>query len=128
MVGLVIVSHSRALAEALVELIRQVASPEIPLAIAAGAGPHRGDFGTDAMEIAAAVQSIYSPDGVVILMDLGSAVLSAELALEFLPPEMCRQVVCCSGPLVEGGIAAGVQAGLGGDLQAVLQEARQGLG
>lgn len=122
-----LVSHSQSLAEALVELIRQVASPQVPLAIAAGAGPDRLDFGTDAAEIASAIQSVYSAEGVVVLMDLGSAVLSAEMALEFLPEEMQERVVCCPGPLVEGAIAAGVQAGLGGDLQAVCQEAWRAL-
>ncbi len=127
MVGIVLVAHSRALAEALVDLVRQVASPEVPLAIAAGAGPDRNDFGTDATEIAAAIQSVYSAEGVVVLMDLGSAVLSAEMALEFLPQEIQGRIVLCPGPLVEGAIAAGVQAGLGSDLQAVCQEASRAL-
>ncbi len=83
MVGLVIVAHSRALAEALVGLVRQVASVEVPIAIAAGAGDGHLDFGTDAAEIAQAIQEVYSPAGVVILVDMGSAILSAEMALEF---------------------------------------------
>src|SRR3989337_940548 len=85
MVGLVLVSHSRALAEALVNLVKQMASPELRVAIAAGTGPDRQELGTDASEIAAAIQSVYSPDGVLVLMDLGSAVLSAEMAVELLP-------------------------------------------
>jgi phosphocarrier protein FPr len=97
------------------------------LAVAGGTGPDRQDFGTDATEIAAAIQSIYTADGVVVLMDLGSAVLSAELALEFLPQAMREQVVLCPGALVEGGLTAGVQAGLGSDLQVVCQEARRAL-
>jgi phosphoenolpyruvate-protein phosphotransferase/dihydroxyacetone kinase phosphotransfer subunit len=127
MVGIVLVAHSRALAEALVALVRQVASPQVPLAIAAGAGPDREEFGTDAVEIAAAIRSVYSAEGVVVLMDLGSAVLSAEMALEFLPQEILGRIVLCPGPLVEGAIAAGVQAGLGSDLQAVCQEASRAL-
>jgi phosphocarrier protein FPr len=77
MVGLVIVAHSRALANALVDLVRQVTNTEIPLALAAGVGPERDEFGTDAVEIMDAIQSVYSDEGVLVLMDLGSAILSA---------------------------------------------------
>jgi len=127
MVGLVIVAHSRALAEALVGLVRQVASVEVPIAIAAGAGDGHLDFGTDAAEILQAIQEVDSPAGVVVLVDIGSAILSAEMALDFLPAEMRLRVVICSGPLVEGAIAAGVQASLGSDLESVCREAQQAL-
>ncbi|HLO32956.1 MAG TPA: dihydroxyacetone kinase phosphoryl donor subunit DhaM, partial [Anaerolineales bacterium] len=127
MVGLVIVSHSRALAEALVGLLRQVASPTLPLAVAAGIGDDRLEFGTDAVEIMDAIQSVYSEDGVVVLMDLGSAVLSANMALDLLPPDITRKVRFCGAPLVEGAIAAAVQIGLNSDLDAICQEANAAL-
>jgi phosphocarrier protein FPr len=127
MVGLVIVSHSRALAEALVNLVRQVSSPQVPIAVAAGVGADRQEFGTDAVEISEAIQSVYSPDGVLVMMDLGSAVLSSDMALELLPPEMASHIRFCPAPLVEGCIAAGVQIGLGSDLNTVYQEAQQAL-
>jgi phosphoenolpyruvate-protein phosphotransferase/dihydroxyacetone kinase phosphotransfer subunit len=128
MVGIVLVSHSRALAEALRELVHQVASNDVPLAIAAGVGPQREEFGTDAIEITEAIQSVYSDDGVLVLMDLGSAILSAEMALELLPDEMKSKIRFCAAPVVEGAIAAGVQAGLGMDLDTICREARQALG
>jgi phosphocarrier protein FPr len=127
MVGLVIVSHSRALAEALVGLIRQVASADLPIALAAGVGEDRSEFGTDAVEITDAIQSVYSEAGVLVLMDLGSAVLSAKLALDLLPPEMGGKVRFCGAPLVEGGIAAAAQIGLGSDLDTVCREANTAL-
>lgn len=127
MVGLVIVSHSRALAKALVDLVNQVSSVDVPIAIAAGVGPERQEFGTDAVEIGEAIQQVYSPEGVLVIMDLGSAVLSAEMARDLLPPEMAANIRFCSAPLVEGAIAAGVQAGLGSDLASVCQEAEQAL-
>ncbi len=127
MVGLVIVSHSRALAEALVSLVKQVATPDIPIAVAAGVGEDRTEFGTDAVEISQAIQSTFSSDGVLVLMDLGSAILSTEMALELLPPEMTAKVRFCPAPLVEGAIAAGVQIGLGSSLDAVCEEAQQAL-
>jgi len=123
MVGMVIVSHSRPLAEALLELVRQVASATLPMAIAAGVGEERQEFGTDAVEIMEAIQSVYSPDGVLVLMDLGSAILSAEMARDLLPPEIVEKLRFCPAPIVEGAIAAGVQIGLGMDLDTVCREA-----
>lgn len=127
MVGMVIVSHSRALANSLIDLARQVANTDFPLAVAAGVGPDRSEFGTDATEIMAAIQSVYSEDGVVVLMDLGSAVLSAQMALDLLPPQIASAVHLCSAPIVEGSIAAAVQIGLGSNAQAVCDEAMHAL-
>ncbi len=127
MVGMVIVSHSRALADSLRELVRQVANAEFPLATAAGVGSDRSEFGTDAVQIMEAIQSVYSPAGVVVLMDLGSAILSAQMALDLLPPEMAAGVHFCGAPIVEGSIAAAVQIGLGSDAETVCKEALQAL-
>ncbi len=127
MVGLVLVSHSRNLADALVALIKQVNAATIPIAKAAGVGDDRQEFGTDAMEIVEAIHSVYSSDGVLVLMDLGSAILSAEMALELLPEEMQPHVRLCSAPFIEGAISAAVQIGIGSDLDTVHQEARQAL-
>ena len=67
MVGLVIVSHSRALADGLIGLVRQVSPVSVPVAVAAGVGEARQEFGTDAVEIMSAIQAVYSEDGVVVL-------------------------------------------------------------
>jgi phosphocarrier protein FPr len=95
----------------------------LPVAIAAGIGEDRGEFGTDAVEIMEAIQSVYSEDGVLVLMDLGSAVLSAKMALDLLSPEMADKVRFCGAPLVEGAVAAAVQIGLTSDLDAICREA-----
>ena len=123
MVGLVIVSHSRALADALVGLLRQVTASDLPVAVAAGIGEDRSEFGTDAVEIMDAIQSVFSEAGVLVLMDLGSAVLSAKMALDLLPPEMVDKIQFCGAPLVEGAIAAAVQISLGSDLETICREA-----
>jgi phosphocarrier protein FPr len=124
MVGLVLVSHCRALAEAAVRLARGVsASTEVPAAAAGGAGDGHGELGTDAMDIMEAIESVYSKDGVLVLMDIGSAVLSAKTALEFLDPEKAALVSLCSAPLVEGAVAAAVQIAAGSGLDAAKQEA-----
>ncbi len=127
MVGLVIVSHSNALSRALVDLVRQVTSKDIPISAVGGVGADRAAFGTDAVDIVEAVESVYSPDGVVVLMDLGSAILSAETALELLPEKMQPRIRLCAAPIVEGAVAAGVQISLGSDLEIVCREASRAL-
>ncbi|GEB44591.1 hypothetical protein MTE01_05360 [Microbacterium testaceum] len=119
MIGLVAVSHSRALAEAAAHLALQMGGDDPPtLRIAAG-GPD-DDLGTDAVAIAAAIDDADSGDGVLVLMDLGSAILSAETALEFVAePERVR---LSPAPFVEGLVAAVVTAAGGGDLEAVAAE------
>jgi multiphosphoryl transfer protein len=127
MISLVLVSHSRPLAQALLDLLRQFAQSGIKIAIAAGAGPEHLDFGTDAAEIAQAIQSVNSAEGVLVLMDMGSAVLSAEMALDFLPEEIRQHTLLCPAPLVEGAFIAAVQAGVGSDLETVAREAQKAL-
>ena len=123
MVNLLLVSHSKKLAEGVAGLARQMSSDSVQIAVAAGIGDEREEFGTDAVEIMDKIQEIYTEDGVLVLMDLGSAILSAEMALELLPPEMHAKIRFCPAPFVEGAIAAGVQAGLGSSLEMVCQEA-----
>ncbi len=127
MVGIVIVSHSEKLAAGVQELAQQMVQGVVQSAIAAGIDDPENPFGTDAMQIYQAIESVYSDEGVVVLMDLGSAVLSAEMALEFLPPEQQDNVRLCEAPLVEGAIAAFVQAANGAHIEQVLTEARGAL-
>jgi dihydroxyacetone kinase phosphotransfer subunit len=119
MIGLVAVSHSRALAEAAVEFALQMGGAEPPTVRVAAGGPD-DDLGTDAIAIAAAIDEADSGDGVLVLMDLGSAILSAETALEFVSaPE---RAVLSSAPFVEGLVAAVVTASGGAHLDAVAAE------
>ncbi len=121
MIGLVIVSHSRRLAEAAVELaLQMVQGAPPPIEIAAGLDG--GVLGTDATAVQAAIERVGSPEGVLVLMDLGSAVLSAELALE-LAGESAPPIVLSEAPLVEGLVAAVVVAAAGAPLAEVAAEA-----
>ncbi|MCS7088240.1 MAG: phosphoenolpyruvate--protein phosphotransferase [Thermoflexales bacterium] len=117
-----LVSHSRALAEGVAVLAREMGG-EVPIALAAGLDDPPGAIGTDALKVLAAIEQVYSDDGVVILMDLGSAVLSAETALEFLDEDRRARVRLCDAPFVEGAIAAATQARLGASLAQVVAEA-----
>lgn len=127
MVGLVIVAHSACLAQGVKELADQMVQGKVPIATAGGIDDPNNPFGTDAMKVLQAIRDVYSEDGVVVLMDLGSALLSAEMALEFLPEEERRHVYLSDAPLVEGAIAAAVQASTGADVSLVLAEARNAL-
>jgi dihydroxyacetone kinase phosphotransfer subunit len=120
-VGIVVVSHSRPLAEAAVALaLEMVRGNEPPLAIAAGAAD--GGFGTSAAQAAEAITSVSTDDGVLVLVDLGSAVLNAELALELLP-DGTGPVRLSAAPLLEGLVAAVVRAAGGAGLDVVAAEA-----
>ena len=77
MVGIVIVSHSAQLAEGVRELAQQMAR-DVRLAVAAGIDDPEHPIGTDAVAVYEAIQNVYGEDGVLVLMDLGSALLSAE--------------------------------------------------
>lgn len=127
-VGIVLVSHSRTLAEATCALARQMAGSAARIAIAAGAGDEHEDIGTDATAIMAAIESLDSPAGTLVLMDLGSAILSAETALDLIDPDIRARVLLCAAPFVEGALAAATTATAGVSLSAVGNEARGALG
>jgi phosphoenolpyruvate-protein phosphotransferase/dihydroxyacetone kinase phosphotransfer subunit len=127
MVGLVLVSHSRPLATAVRELVRAMTGPALPLAVAAGAGENHAELGTDAVEISEAILSVQDPDGVLVLMDMGSAILSAETALDLLEEKDRANIRFCAAPFVEGAVAAGVTANLGSPLEEVHAEAMAAL-
>ena len=127
MVSLVLVSHSRALADALLPLIREMANDEVQIAVAAGAGDDGTDFGTDAVAIMQAVESVDSPDGVLVLGDMGSALLSTDTALELLPEATRERTRLLSAPFVEGAMAAAIQASMGSPVDDVVREAQNAL-
>lgn len=126
-VGIVIVSHSKQLAEGVRELAEQMVQGKVPLAVAAGIDDPENPLGTDAIQVHQAITSVYSNEGVIVLMDLGSALMSAEMALEFLPEEQRDKVHLCEAPLVEGAIAAAVAVATGSDIEQVIAEARGAL-
>ena len=124
MVNLVIVSHSPELASGVADLARAMTQQQpIVIATAAGTGDEQHPLGTNATVIQQAIESAYSDEGVLVLMDLGSAIMSAEMALDFLPPEQRAHVRLIAAPVVEGAIAAAVQASLGGSVDEVATEA-----
>ncbi|MBS4210284.1 dihydroxyacetone kinase phosphoryl donor subunit DhaM [Bacillus sp. FJAT-50079] len=118
-VNLVLVSHSRKIVEGLKELLNQV-EPKVKIAASGG---FDGDIGTNPMEIKAAIESVYSDKGVVLLFDLGSAWMNAELAIEML--DNLKAIKIVDAPLVEGSYAAVVASGLGKELEQVVATAEK---
>ncbi len=123
MVGIVVVSHSAALAEGVIELAREMGGGE--LALEAAGGLEDGSIGTDAERVREAIERAMTEDGVLVLMDLGSALMSAELAVELLGGE--QQVALSEAPLVEGAVAAAAAARGGASLPEVRAEAGRAL-
>ena len=116
-VGLVIVSHSARLAEGVVELSGQMAHGNVRI-IAAG-GADDGSLGTSLTKVLEALEHADSGEGVVALVDMGSAALVTEMAIEQLPSESRQRVVMSNAPLVEGAVLAAVQASIGSSLDDV---------
>jgi phosphocarrier protein FPr len=127
MIGMVVVSHSAKLAEGVCDLARQVGQGRVRIAPAGGTADPENPIGTDAFRVLQAIESVYSDDGVLVLMDLGSAVLSAGVALELLGGERSSHVELCPAPLVEGAVAAATLAAAGASLAEISLEAQNAL-
>ncbi len=119
MVGLVIVSHSEKLAQGVVDLARMMAR-EAPMAAAGGL--EDGSFGTSFEKISNAVDEVYSEDGAILLMDMGSAVMTAEMVLESMEG---RKLALADCPVAEGAVTAAVDAEAGMPLEEILADLEQ---
>ncbi|GAB6138889.1 dihydroxyacetone kinase phosphoryl donor subunit DhaM [Halanaerobaculum tunisiense] len=114
MIGIVLVSHSKKLAEGVEELAREMVPRELPLISIGGAGEDR--IGTDIDEIIEAVKEVYTEQGVLIIGDVGSTLLNSKKALEVLELDGCNNIAVSNAPLVEGALIAVVEANLGKSL------------
>jgi dihydroxyacetone kinase phosphotransfer subunit len=124
LVGLVLVSHSEQLVTGLGAIVAQFGGSEVPVALAGGT--EDGRIGTTAPRIEAAIRTVLEAgaDGAVVFLDFGSALLSLEVALEMLEPDVRARVRVSDAPLVEGAFLAGVQASTGASLDDVAEAAR----
>ena len=117
MVGIVVVSHSQKLAEGVKELAEMMAHN---VQIAAAGGLDEGILGTSYEKISRAVEDVCGMDGAVVLMDMGSAVMTTELVAENLKDDVIRLVDC---PVAEGAVLAAVASAGGASLDEVVRQA-----
>ena len=119
LIGLVIVSHSSLIAQGTKELAIQMADPD--LKIMAVGGTVDGKLGTDMKKIRTAIERVNSPDGVLILTDLGSSVLTTEMVIDMMEDDDkdVSNIKIANAPLVEGAVVAAVEASCGNDLVSV---------
>lgn len=111
MVGIVVISHSQKAAEGTVELAKMMA-PDAPI-VAAG-GMEDGGLGTSFDKIHNAVEAVYTKAGVALIMDMGSAVMTAEMVMEAMDDKKLIMLDC---PMVEGAIIAAVEVAGGAALE-----------
>lgn len=115
MVGIVVVSHSCKVAEGICEIAQEMINEGQRIVPAGGIDTQK--LGTDACKISNAITKANTGDGVVVLVDLGSALISAKLAIELLDKE--TDVIIADAPVLEGAIVAVIQASLGSDIYSV---------
>ncbi|MGM9973817.1 MAG: dihydroxyacetone kinase phosphoryl donor subunit DhaM [Clostridiaceae bacterium] len=117
MVGLVVLSHSSKVVEGLKELIREMAQE---VKVYAVGGTQDGELGSDFEKTEQAILDAYSDDGVIVLFDLGSTFMTAEMVIEGLPEEKKEKVKLVDAPLIEGGITAAVSISAGMTMEDVI--------
>jgi dihydroxyacetone kinase phosphotransfer subunit len=122
-VGIVIVSHSKLVADGTAEMVREMVGDEV--AVAACGGNPDGGLGTDVAAIQAAIDSVYGPAGVAVLVDLGGAETNSEMAVEFLDEDRRARIAVLNAPIVEGAVMAATEAAGGGSLDEVRATAEE---
>lgn len=114
-VGIVLISHSKKVAEGVKEIIQQVIR-DVPVETAGGTDD--SEIGTSIEKINRAIDRAYSSKGVLLFYDLGSAKMNAELAIELVKKEKIELV---EAPLVEGSYVAAVESSIGKDLETIIE-------
>ena len=122
-VAIVIVSHSALVAQGAADMVREMVGDEVRVA-ACGGNPD-GGLGTDVAAIKDAIESVYGPAGVAVLVDLGGAETNSEMAVELLPSAWQENIVVCEAPIVEGAVMAATEASGGAALAQVRATAEE---
>lgn len=126
MIKIVIVSHSSLIAQGVKQLADEMTRGDVTI-IAAG-GLNDEEIGTSVDRIYAALQAASNTDGTLVMVDLGSAVMSTQAAIEMLTTDEQTRVRVSNGPLVEGAIVAAVEASIGKTLDEVNTSAEAAAG
>lgn len=111
MIGIVVVSHSSKVAEGICDMVQQISSRDgEKLPIYPAGGNAQGGLGTDPQRVLEAIKKADQGEGVVVLADLGSAVISSQAAISMLDEPLRARVRIADAPVLEGAIGAGVEA------------------
>ena len=121
MVGIVIVSHSPKVADGVKDLALQMSKKNQP--IEAVGGTEDGKIGSDPMRILSAIEKVNQGEGIIVLADIGSSIMSVGVAKEMLDEDVANSVYLANAPLVEGTIAAVIEASMGSSIDKILQTA-----
>lgn len=122
-VAIVLVSHSKAIAEGTHDMIRQMVGADVD--VFPCGGNVEGGLGTNVVEILAALQAAYRPKGVLICVDLGGAETNSEMAIEMMRPDQQQHIRICDAAIVEGAIMAATEAASGASLDEVQRAAEE---
>lgn len=122
MVGLVLVSHSKRLVSGILDVVEQMTQGTVPVVVAAGSGDDENPIGTNPLIVMSAIEAAQQGDGVIVLVDFGSAIITAETAVDLLPDDEQKKVFLSPAPFVEGSLAAAVQISLGENIETILKE------
>lgn len=122
-VGIVIVSHSPLVAEGAADMVRQMVGEEVPLAWCGG--DPAGGLGTSVEAIVEAIERVWSPAGVAVLVDLGGAETNSEMAIEMIGEPRMDRIRICNAPIVEGAVMAATEASGGSSLEEVVATAEE---
>jgi dihydroxyacetone kinase phosphotransfer subunit len=124
MTGVIIVSHSEKLAEGLRDIVMEMNDGSV--AIIAAGGADGGRIGTNTFRIKAAIEKLAERDHILIFVDLGSAILCSETAIEMVDEEIQKKVHIVDAPLVEGVVGGVIQATICNDLEGIIATAKEG--
>jgi dihydroxyacetone kinase phosphotransfer subunit len=123
MVGIVIISQSKKLAEGVKEIADRVANNKVR--IDAAGGVDNGLNGTESIRIMEAILTAESGDGVVVLCDLGGTVISAQAAINMLDDDRKKSIIIADAPILEGAVGAALEASEGAALEDVVAAAEE---
>ncbi len=125
MVGIVIVSHSQKVAEGIKEIAEEMNDGSVMIKAAGGVDENDGRIGTNAIRIKEAIEEASLKENVLIFVDMGSAAMNTELALDMLDLEIKKKVRMIDAPLIEGVIAATIQATITNNLEDIVKTAME---
>ena len=120
--GVLLVSHSKKITDGLKEMIEEMIGSDSQLPLYSLGGTEDGRLGTDAVRIMQAIEECHESDNIYIFCDIGSAIMSAETALDMVSDSLHEKIILVDGPLVEGAFAAAIQVSVGQSKDLVMQE------